>query len=199
MHIDFSATNSVEDLVISSLILCVIWPVMFMIAIGVKFGSPGPVFYRQTRIGWNGKPFSILKFRSMSVDLEKDGVVWGGASQKTVTKFGQFIRSRSLDELPQFLNVLAGDMSIVGPRPERDIFINKISQEVPRYMQRHMVKAGITGWAQINGFRGDTCLKKRVECDLYYITHWSLWFDIKIIFKTAFNFLKADTAIPSVK
>lgn len=190
----FMVLKRVEDLVITLLILSVIWPVMLMIAIGVKLSSPGPILYRQTRIGWNGKPFSILKFRSMPVDLEKNSVVWGGASQKTVTKFGQFIRSTSLDELPQFLNVLMGDMSIVGPRPERDIFIKMISQEVPRYMQRHMVKAGITGWAQINGFRGDTSLKKRVEYDLYYITHWSLWFDIKIIFKTAFSFWMAKTA-----
>jgi putative colanic acid biosysnthesis UDP-glucose lipid carrier transferase len=189
----------VEDLVITSFIMLVIWPVMLMIAIGVKLSSPGPVFYRQTRIGWNGKPFSILKFRSMPLDLEKNSVVWGNASQKTVTKFGQFIRSTSLDELPQLLNVLAGDMSIVGPRPERDIFIANISAEVPHYMQRHMVKAGITGWAQINGFRGDTSLKKRVECDLFYITHWSLLFDIKIIFRTAFSGWKVDTPVPSVE
>jgi putative colanic acid biosysnthesis UDP-glucose lipid carrier transferase len=195
----FRVLKRVEDLVISSLILSLIWPVMLIIAIGVKLSSPGPVFYRQTRIGWNGKPFAILKFRSMPVDLEQNSVVWGSASQKTVTKFGQLIRSTSLDELPQFLNVFLGHMSIVGPRPERDIFIEKISQEVPRYMQRHMVKAGITGWAQINGFRGDTCLKKRVECDLYYITHWSLWFDIKIIFKTAFKGWIADTAVLSIE
>ena len=183
----YKTVKRVEDILIASLILFVIWPVILIIAIGVKLSSPGPVFYRQARIGWNGKPFTILKFRSMPVDLEKNGVVWGNASQKTTTKFAQFIRSTSLDELPQFLNVLAGDMSIVGPRPERDIFIEKISQEVPRYMQRQMVKAGITGWAQVNGFRGDTSLKKRVEYDLYYITHWSLWFDVKIIFKTAFK------------
>ncbi|WP_449258346.1 undecaprenyl-phosphate glucose phosphotransferase [Chlorobium limicola] len=196
----FRILKRAEDILLSSLILLVIWPVMLIIAIGVKLSSPGPVFYRQTRIGWNGKPFTILKFRSMPVDLEKNSVIWGNASQKTTTTFGQFIRATSLDELPQFLNVLLGDMSIVGPRPERDIFIEKISQEVPRYMQRHMVKAGITGWAQVNGFRGDTSLKKRVEYDLYYISHWSVWFDMRIIFRTAFKGWMADTAgVPSVE
>lgn len=177
----------IEDIILSSLILFFIWPFMILIAIGVKLSSPGPVFYRQTRVGWNGKPFMILKFRSMPVDVEKQKVEWGGASAKQKTLFGQFIRSTSIDELPQFINVLKGDMSIVGPRPERDLFIEQISREVPRYMQRHMVKSGITGWAQINGWRGDTSLKKRVEYDLHYISNWSLWFDLKIIFMTAFK------------
>jgi len=194
----FRIVKRVEDIILSSLILCIIWPVMLLLAIGVKLSSQGPVFYRQTRAGWNGKPFTILKFRSMPIDLEKNSIVWGNASQKTNTKFGQFIRKTSLDELPQFLNVLFGHMSIVGPRPERDIFIEKIKQEVPRYMQRHMVKAGITGWAQINGLRGDTSLHKRVEFDLYYITHWSFWFDMKIIFRTAFKGWVADAVVPSV-
>jgi len=169
------------DIIIASLILMLIWPVMVIIAIGVKLTSPGPVFYRQTRIGWNKTPFTILKFRSMPVGVEKNGAEWGNANNKTETRFGSFIRATSLDELPQFINVIMGNMSIVGPRPERDIFIDKISREVPRYMQRHMVKCGITGWAQINGFRGDTCLKKRVEYDLYYISNWTLWLDLKII------------------
>lgn len=181
------AFKRVEDFIISSVILLVIWPLMLIIAAGVKLSSPGPVFYRQTRVGLNGKPFTILKFRSMPVDVEKQNVEWGGASHKQKTRFGSFIRVTSLDELPQFINVLKGDMSIVGPRPERDLFIERISKEVPRYMQRHMVKAGITGWAQINGWRGDTSLKKRVEYDLHYISNWSLWLDIKIIFMTAFK------------
>lgn len=174
-----------EDIVIASLILLAIWPLMLIVAIGVKITSPGPIFYRQTRVGWNGKPFTIIKYRSMPIDTESEGVVWGNASQKTTTKFGNFIRTVSLDELPQFINVITGDMSIVGPRPERDIFIDKIKEEVPRYMQRHMMKSGITGWAQINGYRGDTSLKKRVEYDLYYIANWSLWFDINIILQSA--------------
>lgn len=181
----------VEDIVIASLILLAIWPIMLVIAIGVRITSSGPIFYRQTRVGWNGKPFTIIKFRSMPIDTENNGVVWGNASKKTTTGFGDFIRSLSLDELPQFLNVLFGDMSIVGPRPERDIFIDRIKDEVPRYMQRHMMKSGITGWAQINGYRGDTCLKKRVEYDLYYIANWSLLFDINIILQSAIKGWKA--------
>lgn len=176
-----------EDILISSMIIFLIWPVMLVVALGVKLSSPGPVFYRQNRIGWNGKSFSIMKFRSMPIDIEDKTVKWGNASSKTTTKFGKFIRATSLDELPQFFNVLKGDMSIVGPRPERDIFIKKISQEVPRYMQRHMVKAGITGWAQVHGLRGDTCLNKRVTYDLYYINNWTILLDIKIILSTFFK------------
>ncbi|RXK80442.1 undecaprenyl-phosphate glucose phosphotransferase [Chlorobaculum sp. 24CR] len=182
----------IEDLMVSILIMLLIWPIMLLIALGVKLSSPGPIFYRQNRIGWNGKSFSILKFRSMPVDIENKKVEWGNASRKTTTKFGQFIRATSLDELPQFFNVLKGDMSIVGPRPERDIFIKKISKEVPRYMQRHMVKAGITGWAQVHGLRGDTCLNKRVKYDLYYINNWTLLLDIKIILSTLFKMSAKD-------
>lgn len=181
------ALKRAEDLILSGLILLLIWPVMLLIALGVKLSSPGPVFYRQVRIGWNGRPFTMLKFRSMPVDLESAGVEWGKSNAKKKTPFGQFIRSTSLDELPQFINVFLGDMSIVGPRPERDIFIEKISSEVPKYMQRHMVKAGITGLAQVNGWRGDTCLKKRVEMDLQYITNWSVWLDLKIIILSTFK------------
>lgn len=176
----------IEDVVISSLILLVIFPVMLFLAVGVKLSSPGPVFYKQRRVSWNGKDFMMLKFRSMPVTND-DNLVWGNAQQKTVTKFGKFIRKTSVDELPQFINVLIGDMSIVGPRPERTEFVEKFKQEIPGYMQKHMVKAGITGWAQINGWRGDTCLKTRVEHDLYYIENWSLWFDLKIILLTIFK------------
>jgi putative colanic acid biosynthesis UDP-glucose lipid carrier transferase len=176
-----------EDIVVASIILMIIWPIMVMIAIGVKLTSPGPVFYKQTRIGWNKLPFTILKFRSMPVGAENNDVKWGHANAKTATSFGRFIRATSLDELPQFINVLIGNMSIVGPRPERDLFIEKISREVPRYMQRHMVKSGITGWAQINGLRGDTCLKKRVEYDLYYISNWTVLLDLKIIMMSVFK------------
>ena len=177
----------IEDIILSSIILFIISPIMLILAIGVKITSPGPIFYRQTRIGWNGQPFDMLKFRSMPIDVEKEGVKWGSAQNKTNTKFGQFIRAKSLDELPQFLNVLKGDMSIIGPRPERDIFVEQFRKEIPRYMQKHMVKAGISGWAQINGWRGDTSLEKRIEFDLHYINNWSLWLDIKIIFLTIFK------------
>lgn len=177
----------IEDIILSSIILFIISPIMLILAIGVKITSPGPIFYRQTRIGWNGQPFDMLKFRSMPIDVEKEGVKWGSAQNKTNTKFGQFIRAKSLDELPQFLNVIKGDMSIIGPRPERDIFVEQFRKEIPRYMQKHMVKAGISGWAQINGWRGDTSLEKRIEFDLHYINNWSLWLDIKIIFLTIFK------------
>ncbi|PKM46242.1 MAG: undecaprenyl-phosphate glucose phosphotransferase [Gammaproteobacteria bacterium HGW-Gammaproteobacteria-1] len=179
--------KAVEDRVLAAVILFLISPLMLVLALGVKLSSPGPVFYRQERVGWNGTPFMMLKFRSMPVDVENGGVQWGGSQGKTNTRFGAFIRKTSLDELPQFLNVLRGDMSIVGPRPERTIFVEKFKEEIPDYMKKHLVKAGITGWAQINGWRGDTDLNKRIEYDLYYIEHWSLGFDLKIIFLTIFR------------
>ncbi len=179
--------KALEDRVISALILLLISPVLLAVAIGVKLSSPGPVFYRQERVSWSGKPFGMLKFRSMPVDSEKNGVTWGGAQQKQTTAFGAFIRRTSLDELPQFLNVLKGDMSIVGPRPERTVFVDKFKHEIPGYMQKHLMKAGITGWAQIQGWRGDTDLDKRIECDLWYIENWSLLLDVKIILLTVFK------------
>lgn len=176
-----------EDRFISIVILALISPVLAVLALGVKLSSAGPVFYRQERVGWNGQAFYMLKFRSMPIDVEKNGVKWGGAMNKKTTRFGAFIRRTSLDELPQFINVLKGDMSIVGPRPERTVFVDRFKHEIPGYMQKHMVKAGITGWAQINGWRGDTDLAKRIECDLWYIENWSLWLDCKIIFLTVFK------------
>lgn len=173
-----------EDKVLSLLILLLISPVMLFVALGVKLSSRGPVFYRQERVGLNNRSFDMLKFRSMPVDVEKNGVRWGGAAAKATTRFGQFIRRTSLDELPQFLNVLWGDMSIVGPRPERPMFVEQFKEEIPDYMKKHLVKAGITGWAQVNGWRGDTDLKTRIEFDLFYIENWSVWLDLKIIFLT---------------
>jgi len=177
----------VEDIILSTLILLLVSPFLLMIALAVKWSSPGPVFYRQTRVGWNGREFQMLKFRSMLVDVEKDGVCWGNASKKQVTPVGAWIRRSSLDELPQFFNVLLGEMSIVGPRPERPMWVEKFKDEIPDYMKKHLVKAGITGWAQINGWRGDTDLTKRIEYDLYYIEHWSFGLDLKIIFLTLQN------------
>ena len=183
----------VEDKVLSLLILLLISPVMLVVAVGVKLSSRGPVFYRQERVGLNNRSFGMLKFRSMPVDVEKEGVRWGGAAAKTTTRFGQFIRRTSLDELPQFLNVLWGDMSIVGPRPERPMFVEQFKDEIPDYMKKHLVKAGITGWAQVNGWRGDTDLKTRIEFDLFYIENWSVWLDLKIIFLTIVRgFLNAN-------
>ena len=191
-HIICKSLKRAEDIVLSIIILTLISPIMLIIAFGVKVTSPGPIFYRQTRVTLHNKEFEMLKFRSMPTNTEQNGVCWGGSKSKTNTKFGQFIRATSLDELPQFLNVLKGDMSVVGPRPERDIFIDKFAQEIPNYNEKHKVKAGITGWAQINGWRGDTSLEKRIEFDLDYIKNWTLWLDIKIIFLTIFNFINKN-------
>lgn len=180
--------KAIEDRVLSFIILLLISPILLLIACLVKVSSPGPVFFKQERLGLNGKLFEMLKFRSMPVDAEvKTGAVWATSGDKRATRIGAFLRKTSLDELPQFINVLKGEMSIVGPRPERSIFVEKFKSEIPSYMQKHLVKAGITGWAQVNGWRGSTSLEKRIEYDLYYINHWSLGFDLKIIFLTIFK------------
>ena len=180
--------KEVEDLVLAAAIVSLISPLMIGIAIAVKLSSPGPVFYRQERVSWNNKKFYMLKFRSMPVDAEKkSGAVWATAGETRSTRVGAFLRKTSLDELPQFLNVLMGDMSIVGPRPERPVFVEQFKNEIPAYMKKHMVKAGITGWAQVNGWRGSTDLAKRIECDILYIENWSLSFDLKIIVLTLFK------------
>ncbi len=176
------ALKRAEDVVLALLILLLISPVMLLVAIGIKLGSRGPVFYRQERVTWSGRKFAMLKFRSMPVDVEqRTGAVWAKRGDGRATKLGAFLRRTSLDELPQFINVLKGDMSIVGPRPERPMFVEQFKERIPGYMQKHMVKAGITGWAQINGWRGDSDLNQRIKHDLYYIEHWSLLFDLRII------------------
>jgi len=180
--------KSIEDSLLAFIILVIMSPLLFIIAISIKFSSKGPVIYRQERVSWNGKQFTMYKFRTMPVDVEDDtGPVWAKVHESRATKLGAFLRRTSLDELPQFINVLKGDMSIVGPRPERPFFVEKFKDEVPSYMKKHMVKAGITGWAQINGWRGDTDLSQRIEYDLYYIENWSVWFDIKIILLTVYK------------
>lgn len=181
-------TKAIEDRVLSSVILLITSPLFLLISLLIKYSSPGPIFYKQQRVGWNGKTFDIIKFRSMPVNIEnKTGAVWASQHENRATKIGHFLRKTSLDELPQLINVLRGDMSIVGPRPERPVFVEKFKHEIPRYMQKHVVKAGITGWAQVNGWRGNTSLEKRIEYDLYYIENWSLGFDLKIIFLTVFR------------
>lgn len=173
------------DVSLSLLILTLSSPLLLLIALLVKLTSPGPVFYRQERMGMDGKTFTMLKFRTMVPDAEKEtGPVWATRQDQRRTAFGACLRSLSLDELPQFINVLKGDMSIVGPRPERPHFIEQFKERIPRYMLRHKMKAGITGWAQINGWRGNTSVEKRIECDMYYIEHWSLWLDLKIMWLT---------------
>jgi Undecaprenyl-phosphate glucose phosphotransferase len=159
-------------------------PLMFLIAAAVKATSRGPVFYRQERMGIDGKPFMMLKFRTMYIDQPGDVVILTPKNDPRVTPIGRYLRRTSLDELPQFLNVLKGEMSIVGPRPERSWVVEEVRKKIPLYMLKHKMKAGITGWAQVNGWRGDTSLDKRIEHDLYYIEHWSVWFDLKIALLT---------------
>lgn len=176
------------DVVLSSLGLIAISPLLLFLAALVKLTSPGPVYYRQDRCSLNGRVFQMLKFRSMRVDAEQQtGAVWAQKDDPRRTWFGAFLRATSLDELPQLINVLKGDMSLVGPRPERPMFIHRFSKTIPNYMARHCVKAGITGWAQVNGWRGNTSLRKRVQHDLYYITHWNPWFDLRILWMTLFR------------
>jgi exopolysaccharide biosynthesis polyprenyl glycosylphosphotransferase len=174
------------DIVFSSLVLVLLSPLMLLLALLVKLESPGPVFYAQERVGLDGLPFYALKFRSMVIGAEEQsGPVWAKQEDPRVTRLGRFMRRHSLDELPQFINVLFGEMSVVGPRPERPHFVEQFSQRIPRYMRRHIEKAGITGWAQVNGLRGDTSIEERTRYDLYYVENWSLLFDLKIIAKTA--------------
>ena len=167
-------------------VLCA--PVLVGIAIWVKLDSPGPVFFRQKRVGIHQNYFEILKFRTMRTDTpENVPTHLLEHPEQYITKSGKFLRATSLDELPQLFNILKGDMSLVGPRPERPFFVEKFREEIPRYMVKHQVRPGLTGWAQVNGYRGDTSIRKRIDCDLYYIENWSIGFDIKILFLTIFK------------
>jgi len=172
------------DLACSGLGLVVLSPLLLLLAILVKLDSPGPVFYRQERVGLNGRRFRMIKFRSMRADAEAAGAGWTTKDDPRRTRLGEALRRLSLDELPQLWNVLVGDMSLVGPRPERPMYVDQFRASIPRYMLRHHVRAGMTGWAQVNGLRGDTPLDQRIEFDLYYVKNWSLAFDVKIILLT---------------
>ncbi|WJG23668.1 undecaprenyl-phosphate glucose phosphotransferase [Vibrio furnissii] len=188
----------IEDIVIGSMIALLISPVLIAVAVGVKLSSPGPVLFKQDRYGLGGKKIKVWKFRSMKV-MENDAVVTQATkNDPRVTKFGAFIRRTSLDELPQFLNVLQGSMSIVGPRPHAVAHNEQYRKIVDNYMIRHKIKPGITGWAQINGYRGETetvdKMEKRVRYDIQYMQNWSLWLDIKIIFLTVFKGFVSETA-----
>ncbi len=161
---------------------------MAIVALIIKCTSPGPVIFSQVRVGLHNREFKMYKFRSMVVQSEKtEKKAWTTANDSRVTPIGRFIRKTSIDELPQLFNILRGDMSMVGPRPERPYFVEKFKEEVPRYMIKHQVRPGLTGWAQINGFRGDTSIRKRIDCDLYYIENWTLGLDFKILFLTIFK------------
>jgi len=175
------------DVLLGSLLLVLFSPILLVLAILVKVTSRGPIFFQQERVSVDGSHFSILKFRTMRTDAEEQGPGWTKEGDSRVTVIGGLLRKWSLDELPQLVNVIRGDMSMVGPRPERPVFIKEFRRHIPRYMLRHKVPAGITGWAQINGWRGDTSIDKRIECDLYYIENWSLLLDLKILFLTIFR------------
>jgi Undecaprenyl-phosphate glucose phosphotransferase len=177
------------DILISSIALIVLSPVLTLIAAMVKLTSRGPVFYWQRRCGLNGRPFYMLKFRSMYVDADKAGAQMTTKNDDRRTPLGKFLRKTSLDELPQLINVLIGDMSLVGPRPEQPEFVDKLTKTIPNYMARHSVKCGITGWAQVNGWRGNTSFRKRIQFDLYYITHWNPLFDLRILWLTLWKVL----------
>ena len=187
--------KAIEDYTLGGIALLLLSPLLLAIAVGIKLGTPGPVFYRQQRVTWVGRHFTMLKFRSMRVGAEQtSGPVWAQEGDPRTTRLGALLRRFSLDELPQLINVLRGEMSLVGPRPERPEFVARFRQEIPGYMQKHMVKAGITGWAQVNDLRGSSDLAKRIQYDLYYIDNWSLWFDLRILALTVWHVFKSRNA-----
>ena len=176
------------DIVGSVCAIVIFSPVMLFSVIMIKLTSPGPLIFKQERVGLHNRPFMMYKFRSMEVQApEKEKTRWTVKDDPRVTGFGKFMRKTSIDELPQLFNVLKGEMSLVGPRPERPFFVEKFKEEIPRYMIKHQVRPGITGWAQVNGYRGNTSIRKRIEYDLYYIENWTLGLDIKILFLTIFK------------
>jgi Undecaprenyl-phosphate glucose phosphotransferase len=190
-----SVLKRVFDIVFAGGALLVLWPVLLAIALWVKLDSPGPVLFAQDRVGLIGRRFRMLKFRTMVPEAEARGAQWTRKDDPRRTRAGAVLRKLSLDELPQLWNVFVGDMSLVGPRPEQPLFVDQFRASVPRYMLRHHVKAGITGWAQVNGLRGDTPLERRIEYDLYYIEHWSMAFDLKILALTVVRLFRDPSAV----
>ena len=171
-----------SDIIFSFIFIIVSSPLLILLAIIIKLESAGSIIYRQKRVGLDGNIFEMFKFRSMQVGAENEtGPIWASKGDNRRTRLGAFLRKTSIDELPQLFNVLMGDMSLVGPRPERQVFVEEFKKSIPKYMLRLKMKAGLTGWAQVNGWRGNTSLEKRIEFDLYYIKHWSLLLDLKII------------------
>ena len=176
------------DILLSFSALFFLSPIFLIVAALVKADSPGRVFFGQQRIGEDGRRFALFKFRTMRVGAEREtGPVWAKENDPRRTRIGGFLRKSNLDELPQLWNVLRGDMSLVGPRPERPFFVSRFKEDIPRYMARHSIRSGITGWAQVNGLRGNTSIEERTKFDLYYIENWSLWFDVKILARTFFS------------
>jgi exopolysaccharide biosynthesis polyprenyl glycosylphosphotransferase len=174
--------------------LVVLSPLMMLLAVLIKLDSRGPVFYAQDRMGLDARPFKMLKFRSMQKNAEADGPGWTVEGDPRITRLGSIIRRINADELPQLINVLLGQMSLVGPRPERPVYVNQFRRSIPRYMDRHWEKAGMTGWAQVNGLRGDTSIAERTKYDLWYIENWSLLLDVKILLRTVFNVFESPNA-----
>ncbi len=172
------------DLLGSAVGLIILSPMLMFVAAAIKLDSPGPVFYAQERMGLDARSFWCIKFRSMRTDAEQGGPGWTTAGDPRVTRLGKMLRRLNIDELPQLVNVLVGDMSLVGPRPERPVYVEQFRRSIPRYMDRHREKAGMTGWAQVNGLRGDTSIAERTKYDVWYIENWSLWLDFKIILRT---------------
>lgn len=185
----------VFDLAVSLVVLALTLPISLLVALAIKLTSPGPIFFTQERVGLNGRVFPMFKFRTMQTSSrEESDTRWTSAADPRRTVLGTFLRRTNLDELPQFLNVLRGEMSIVGPRPERPHFVEKFLSEFDRYNSRHMFKVGITGWAQVNGWRGDTSIAKRLEYDLYYLRNWSLTFDLQIMTMTVMRIFNSKNA-----
>lgn len=182
------------DIVGASVGLVLLSPVMMLVGVLIKLDSRGPVFYVQERMGLDAKPFNMLKFRSMERDAEEEGPGWTVEDDPRITRLGRLLRRINVDELPQLINVLLGEMSLVGPRPERPVYVNQFRRSIPRYMDRHWEKAGLTGWAQINGLRGDTSIAERTKYDLWYIENWSLLLDVKILLRTIFNITELPNA-----
>jgi exopolysaccharide biosynthesis polyprenyl glycosylphosphotransferase len=173
------------DLTVAAVLLILLSPMMLLIAILIRLTSAGPILFSQKRVGLHGRPFVLHKFRTMRPQSQDDSdVTWTTPDDDRCIAFGRLLRKSNLDELPQLWNVLRGDMSLVGPRPERPFFVDKFAEEVESYNVRHFLKSGITGWAQVNGLRGDTSIAKRIEYDLYYLTHWSFAMDLKILWLT---------------
>jgi exopolysaccharide biosynthesis polyprenyl glycosylphosphotransferase len=181
------------DVVGSVLGLVLLSPLMLLTAALIRLESSGSVFYTQERMGLDGRPFHMIKFRSMRTDAESHGPGWTVKDDPRVTRIGRFIRRTSWDEIPQLINVFIGEMSLVGPRPERPIYVQMFRDRIPRYMERHREKSGMTGWAQVNGLRGDTSIEERTSYDLWYVENWSLWLDIKILIRQVLKvFLRRD-------
>lgn len=183
-----ATVKRIMDIVGALAAIVIFSPVMLLAAVLIKLTSPGPLIYSQERVGLHNRTFKMYKFRSMEVQAPSaEKTKWTTPNDPRVTPVGRFIRKTSIDEMPQFFNILKGDMSLVGPRPERPFFVERFKEEIPRYMVKHQVRPGLTGWAQVNGYRGDTSITKRIEHDLYYIENWSLGFDFKILFLTIFK------------